>query len=99
MNNNDMIAGRDLSQQVQDLAAELKVDLKVGGQALAEYVAERISHLRFAARESGYAEALKAEQDAILLFATGVTLDEADMVDERLVKLLVGGLTALVAAA
>lgn len=99
MTNKDINDGKDLGQQVQDLANELKVDLKVSGAQLGEYIAQRVSHLRFAAKEAGYAEALKAEQDAILLYATGVTVDEADKVDGKLVQLLVGGLTALVAAA
>lgn len=99
MNSNDLANGRDLGQQVSDLATELKVDLKVSGAVLGEYLAERISHLRFAAREPGYAEALKAEQDAVLLFATGHTVESADKLDAKLVQLIIGGLTTAIAAA
>lgn len=103
MNGQDLKNGKDLSQQVSDLANELKIELKVSAELLAHYIADRLSHLRVASAEPGYQDAVVAERDSILLYATGQTVDGADAADTKitaavtngLVKILVGALATI----
>jgi hypothetical protein len=92
VNGNDKNVGKQLAGALEELFAESKQELATGVNELGDYVAERISHLKFAMNEPGYPEAVAAERDAIALKAAGRTVDKADEFDAHLVGLVEKGL-------
>ena len=83
---------QEFTTLLQTEAAELGVSLGAAADEVAIYTEERLTHLASIVGEPGYMEAVKAEQDNILLFALARSIDEADAADARLMGIVRGSL-------
>ena len=89
-----MNAKNQLGVVLEDALRDAGVDLQKTGAALREYVAERMLHLATITGEPGYAEALQAEGQAVVLFAANRAIDAADAMDARVLGIVEGLLRA-----
>ena len=80
----------------EDAIAETGASLQVGAAELAVYAAERSAHLATLVGDPGFSMAVRAERDAVALKAGIVVVQQADLADarlQRLVAVIQGGLS------
>lgn len=88
-----MDVAREFLNLITAVAKETGRSLKVAAGEVAEYAAQRASHLATIIDEPGFAEAVIAERDAVMLFAGMEVVDEADAIDERWIGAIHAGLS------
>lgn len=83
---------KDLANLLGDAIAETGANLQKTAVEIAAYAAERATHLSTLVDDQGFAEAVRAERDAVALEAGVAAVQEADAIDSRVVGVIQGGL-------
>lgn len=88
-----------MSQVSDDIRTILDDAVQETGRSLARatadvagYASERAAHLERAVGQPGFAEAVRAERDAVALYAGLAAVGEADAIDDRILGIVQGAL-------
>lgn len=82
----------DIRTLLDDAVSETDRSLAQSTANVAGYAAERAAHLERAVGQPGFAEAVRAERDAVALYAGLAAVGEADAVDDHLLGIVQGAL-------
>ena len=80
---------------LKDALSETGITLNVSKDALLRYVAERGAHLATLSADPGFARALRAERNAVALYAGLNASLQAEAVESRIVGVISGVLLGL----
>jgi len=94
-----MTPNEAFKEQLESALTETGLQLQRSAAEVAAYTAQRALHLSTIVGQPGYAEAVKAERDAVALYAGITAVNNADAADNRIIGIIQSGIALLAIAA